>query len=237
MADNRRGRERRFYFSRGQLFILATGVLIGSVIIFFLGMLIGKEIEGRKIGAKEEPLVKIPANPLLQESGPGGAASSKEELTFYDTLTKSPEAKSARKESVKESRRAEKPVKAEVKEAKSAAQERGREAERKLSASEAPKESVAAKPTETARVESKAEGGEALWSVQVNAFPDERSAQIWVDRLKNKGYKAYMVEGNIKGRSWYRVRVGRYGTREEAEKVEEQLKSRENLTKAFATSQ
>ncbi len=210
MADNRRGRERRFYFSRGQLFILATGVLIGSVIIFFLGMLIGKEIEGRKIGIKEEPLVKMPANPLLQESGPGGAASSKDELTFYDTLTKSPESRQARKESVKESKRAEKPAKAEVKEAK---------------------------PAETARVESKAEGGEGLWSVQVNAFPDERSAQIWVDRLKNKGYKAYMVEAELGGRTWYRVRVGEYGTREEAEKVEEQLKSRENLTKAFATSQ
>lgn len=207
------------------------------MIIFVLGMLIGKEIEGRKIGTKEEPLVKIPANPLLKDSGSGGAASSKEELTFYDTLTKSPEARSARKESGKASRRAEKLAKAEVKEAKSGAQERGRDAEKKVSASESPKESVAPKQIETAQVESKSEGGEALWSVQVNAFPDERSAQIWVDRLKNKGYKAYMVEANIKGRSWYRVRVGRYGTREEAEKVEEQLKARENLTKAFATSQ
>lgn len=235
MADNRRGREKRFYFSRGQLFILATGVLVGSVIIFFLGMLIGKEIEGRKIGINEQPVVRLPANPLLQESGPGGAASSKEELTFYDTLTKSPEARPGRKESVKESKRAEKPAKAEVKEAKSEAPEDGQDTEKKLSVSEAPKKSI--KQTEAPPVESKTEGGEALWSVQVNAFPDERSAQTWVDRLKNKGYKAYMVEANLGGRTWYRVRVGRYGTREEAEKIEAQLKSRENLTKAFATSQ
>jgi len=35
---------------------------------------------------------------------------------------------------------------------------------------------------------------------------------------------------------WYRVRVGKYGTRDEADKMLETLKNKENLTKAFATN-
>jgi cell division protein FtsN len=35
---------------------------------------------------------------------------------------------------------------------------------------------------------------------------------------------------------WYRVRVGRFETRDEAEKTQEALKRKEDLAKAFATS-
>ena len=42
-----------------------------------------------------------------------------------------------------------------------------------------------------------------------------------------------MAEANAKGKIWYRVRVGQYNTREEAKKVEEALKTKENYTKAF----
>lgn len=44
-----------------------------------------------------------------------------------------------------------------------------------------------------------------------------------------------MTEVRNKGKTWYRVRVGRYSSREEAEKIEETLKIKENLPNAFAT--
>ena len=72
--------------------------------------------------------------------------------------------------------------------------------------------------------------------MQVNAVPDERAAKVWVDRLRSKGYNAYMTEVNDKGKLWYRVRVGRYGTREEADKMVDSLKTKENLAAVFATS-
>jgi hypothetical protein len=88
MAENRRGKDKRFYFSRGQLVLLGGGFIGATIVIFFLGMLVGKEIEVRKAVMKEEPLVKIPVKP----SGPGGGATQggqgKNEMTFYDTLTK-----------------------------------------------------------------------------------------------------------------------------------------------------
>ena len=101
--------------------------------------------------------------------------------------------------------------------------------ESKPQTKEAPPAPKPAPPVETAESKESGRG----WTVQVNAFPDEKSAKTWVDRLKNKGYKAYVAEANAKGKIWYRVRVGQYGTREEAKKVEEALKTKENYTKAF----
>jgi cell division septation protein DedD len=67
-------------------------------------------------------------------------------------------------------------------------------------------------------------------------IPDERSAKQLVDRLKNKGYNAYVSEVQYRGKPWFRVSVGKYGAREEADKVVSALKGKENYAKAFAAS-
>ncbi len=100
-------------------------------------------------------------------------------------------------------------------------------------------ESKADKPepaAESAKSESiDAEG--KVWRAQVDAFPDERSAKQLVDRLKNKGYNAYVNEVEFRGKPWYRVSVGKYGSREEADKIVGALKDKENYAKAFAAIQ
>src|SRR6266849_3989629 len=89
MAENRRDKDKRWFFTRGQMVLLGGAFTLASVIIFFLGMIVGKGIEARKIIKAEEPLVKIPVKPSsAQGSAPG--AQAKEETTFSDTLTKSP---------------------------------------------------------------------------------------------------------------------------------------------------
>ena len=75
-----------------------------------------------------------------------------------------------------------------------------------------------------------------MWRAQVNAFPDERSAIQLVDRLKNKGYNAYVSDVQNRGKTWYRVSVGRYDSREQAEKIADALRTKENHPKAFAAS-
>ena len=69
-----------------------------------------------------------------------------------------------------------------------------------------------------------------------DAFPDERSAQQIVDRLKNKGYNAYVAEVQNKGKTWFRVNVGKYGSRDEADKMVDLLRTKENYPKAFAAT-
>ncbi|HMA81818.1 MAG TPA: hypothetical protein VKR81_13050, partial [Candidatus Binatia bacterium] len=89
MAENRRGKENRFYFSRGQMVLLGAGFALAAAIIFVLGIFVGKGIEARKILKPEEPLVKIPVKPGSQQSSSAPAAPPSDEITFNDTLPKS----------------------------------------------------------------------------------------------------------------------------------------------------
>ena len=233
MQENRRYRDKRFYFSRGQLLLLAGAFALASLIIFLLGIVVGRGIEERKLAKPEEPLIRIPVKPSTQSSGSAGGAQAKEELTFYDTLGKSSREAPALEEKAAELKEAAKASKPEPKEIKPQVREKATSTSVKgeekpgLHRSNLPPAAHHVEPNDSAKT----------WYVQVNAFPDEKSGQIWVDRLKNKGYNAYLAEGRNQGKLWYRVRVGRYSSREEAEKIAEVLKSKENFTKAFATRQ
>ena len=220
MAENRRGKENRFYYSRGQMVLLGGAFTLASVVIFFLGMFVGKGIEERKIFKKEEPLVKIPVKP--EAALGGGAAQKKDEITFNDT-----EVKSAAPHLAENPAKDKPPEKIAIAEAPAVkAVEKKTE---KVATDAAPKK---------AESPANAEAGDQgkAWRAQVNAFPDERSAIQLVDRLKNKGYNAYVSEVELRGKPWYRVSVGKYGSREEADKVVNALKGKENYAKAFAAS-
>jgi cell division protein FtsN len=237
MAENRRGKDRRYYFTLSQMMLLATVFTLTSVVIFFFGIFIGQGIEARKMVRPEEPLIKIPVKPSAQ--GPTGTdgAPPKEELTFYETLTKSPQGRPALQEKAKDGTETGKSPRREFKESLSERNNDPAPAPRKATeekpeSATAPSVTAATQNVDTAE---RKENGK-VWTVQVNAYPDERSAKQLVDRLKNNGYNAVMSETRAKGKIWYRVRVGRYGSREEADKALEDLKSKEKLEKAFATS-
>ena len=89
MAENRRGKENRFYFSRGQMVLLGAAFTLATVVIFFLGIFVGKSIEERKLLKKEEPLVKIPVKPGSAEpsAAPAPPPQPRDEITFNDSLS------------------------------------------------------------------------------------------------------------------------------------------------------
>lgn len=74
------------------------------------------------------------------------------------------------------------------------------------------------------------------WSVQALATTDRQDAMNWLDRLKAKGYDAYIVQAEIKGLNWYRVRVGNLESRQAAEELNDTLKTREGFRDAFIAS-
>lgn len=267
MAENRRGKDRRYYFTLGQMVLLGAAFTLTALVIFVLGIVIGKGIEARKMIRPQEPLIKMPVKPSTQGSAGTAAASPKEELTFYETLTKSPQSQPAPEEKLKEkkvpqnlskrevketgpqahkgvlpvaeatpgTKEPEKSVKPELKDGKTEAKANDAATTRKLADKKADKGAEASKATPALENAEQKETGKT-WSVQLNAFPDERSAKQLVDRLKNKGYKAVISEARNKGKVWYRVRVGQYSSREDADKALENFKTRENFDKAFATS-
>jgi cell division protein FtsN len=233
MAENRREKDKRYYFTKWQMALLGGAFTLASVIIFGLGMFVGKEIEARKVVRPEEPLVKVPVKPSPR--GAAGTESGKrnDDLTFYNTLTKTPESKQAA-ETKAEEKEAEKTVRAAAKEKKPQGHEETA-ARAKAAENLGEKTPAAAEPKTKATASAEATTNGEAWSVQANSYPDPKSANDLVDRLKNKGYNAFVTEASVKGKVWYRVRIGRFGSREEAEKTVAMLKSNEDLGKSFAT--
>jgi cell division septation protein DedD len=74
------------------------------------------------------------------------------------------------------------------------------------------------------------------WAVQVMAtiHPDE--AVVWMEKLNAKGYDAFVVEAEIAGKTWYRVRLGGFKTRGEAETLVALVRQKEGLRDAFVAS-
>jgi cell division septation protein DedD len=232
MAENRRGKENRLYFTRGQMVLLGGAFTLTSVIIFLIGMFVGKSIEERKLAKKEEPLVKIPVKPSPKETSGAPAAQGKDEISFNDAPSKPASNVPQAEEKTKEVKEAEK-VATETKLPAKTEPPATKRAEKKVEMGATPAE--APKKSETTEIAAEKDQSK-IWRVQVNAYPDERSAKLIVDRLKNKGYNAYATEVQNKGKTWFRVSVGKYGTREEADRIVEALKSKEDFTKAFASS-
>jgi cell division septation protein DedD len=74
------------------------------------------------------------------------------------------------------------------------------------------------------------------WSVQVNATREEATADGLAERLRARGYDAYIVKQARDGVVWYRVRVGHLPTIEKANALVREIKKREGLDHAFVAS-
>jgi septal ring-binding cell division protein DamX len=61
------------------------------------------------------------------------------------------------------------------------------------------------------------------YSIEIQAVMDGQAALQLVNKLRRLGYQAYSVETEIDGRTWYKVRVGHFSSRAEAQAAEERL--------------
>ncbi len=203
--------------------ILAVGFMVTCTITFFLGMLIGQGIEERKLLKREGPgpVAKIPTRPPRRGSSSARTTAQDQEMTFYDTLTKAPPRAKARPER-----------KAQVSQLKKQAAKQAKARVARTTGKE--KEPTTRRRTErTAKATTQSE--KSVWSVQVKAFTRQRDASNLAKRLKGKRYDAYVVSIQIKGRTWYRVRVGRLATQREAQGLLLKLKREEKYTRAIIT--
>jgi cell division septation protein DedD len=72
--------------------------------------------------------------------------------------------------------------------------------------------------------------GQGMHTVQVGSYRSKMQASTLVEKLNKKGYPAYLIEASIPQKGlWYRIRVGYFQTREEAEKISSEIKEKEKL--------
>lgn len=74
---------------------------------------------------------------------------------------------------------------------------------------------------------------EGRYTVQIASFPQARFAHEMEGKLKSKSYPAYVQKTDIPGKGiWYRVRVGHFGTKEEARKYGDTMLTKESSVKS-----
>jgi cell division septation protein DedD len=68
----------------------------------------------------------------------------------------------------------------------------------------------------------------AKYALQVGSYPKMAEANTAVEKWKSKGYSAYLMIADIPDRGrWYRVRLGGFASRDEAQKYKKEFESQE----------
>jgi septal ring-binding cell division protein DamX len=62
------------------------------------------------------------------------------------------------------------------------------------------------------------------FNIQIDAVMDYTGAQQMAQKLRRLGYQPTIVQTEIAGQSWYRLRVGPYATQEDARAAQEKLR-------------
>jgi cell division septation protein DedD len=91
-----------------------------------------------------------------------------------------------------------------------------------------------ARPTKTSRLdgeESRSVGKK--WSVQVSAAPAKDVADSLLSRLVANGHEGYVVQAEVKGQTYHRVRVGPFDTRDKAETALRSLNLKDGYRDAY----
>jgi hypothetical protein len=79
------------------------------------------------------------------------------------------------------------------------------------------------------------ESSEKGWMVQLGSFQEEKNAELFVARIKKKGYTPFVVRKE--NSKWYKIRVGPYPSKSEANQVAKDLKKRQGISAMVTLSQ
>jgi DedD protein len=226
-----------------QLVFLFMAATVVSVVIFLCGVLVGRGVRAERGGTVADAVLGGVAAPetmpqrlgTAQAPAPTPAGSdptvvapppAADDLSYFNRLEKpnqsAEDLKPAPKAVAKapEAPAAAKPEKtAAVKPAKAVP------AEPRATAAPAPKEPVRTPVSDKVAPEPAASG----YAVQIAALNIRTEAEAIARRLSSKGYSAYVIPPASGTPAVFRVRVGKFGTRREAETVAARLQKEEQF--------
>lgn len=200
-----------------KLFIIPLGVAL-MVGFFFLGYYVGG------YQAKKAPEQLLPSLPEVGADMP----YRQEDFTFYKTLTE----RDDKTVSIDL-----KPKKNEISSA-GMGRQGGAEPEKKIEIKIDKKQAETPKQIEKSggKPEKSAVQAVLRYTIQVASYNERGMAEEEVRRMKKRGYAAFIVSSELpeKG-TWYRVRVGSFSTRSSAERLLNELKTKEGLSPFITT--
>jgi cell division septation protein DedD len=187
-----------------QLVFLFMATTVVSVVIFLLGVVVGRSVRAEDI-AVDPAAMAATADPAAQAqteppAAPGEtpAAPAETPLSYHERL----QSEKSPAEDLKQKTKSETPAPA------------------RAAAPEPP-------PVPTPAAQGAKPG---MYAVQVQALRDRDVAAQVVQRLRNKGYPAFVVAPTTGAPTQlFRIQVGRYNDRAEAEQIEARLKKEEQF--------
>jgi cell division septation protein DedD len=208
-----------------QLVFLAMSATVVAVVIFLCGVMVGRGVPTAR-QAVAGP-IEADADVLAPPSDTGAPATASGETT--DTAGAGPAAPLEYPELVGEQPPAERPLKPSPPARPFAAETAVERADtpRRATAARAAEKDSAARATEKDVAAKTADAGG--FQVQVAAYQREGDAATVRDRLARKGFPAFVTTATTSAGTWFRVRVGGYDTRNEAQAVATRLKREEQL--------
>jgi DedD protein len=75
------------------------------------------------------------------------------------------------------------------------------------------------------------------FTVEASPTRDRAAADALLSSLRGKGYQATLVSVRRDGDTWYRLRIGRYPTSEQASEVMRKLRERDGVSHAFVAAE
>jgi len=200
-------------------------------LVYVLGLYVGKGMQERRLGL-EERVVRLPVTSAPPPEGQHPKTDN--DLTFYDTLvpgerggrpapaTPSTTMPSTAARAVPPSA----PIVVPAPARPTTAAPPSPPATHQVARPAAPAVTTAAVPTTLPAPPAAPGGG---WSVQANPTRSRDEADTLARELHGKGYDAVVVRLPRDGDVWYRVRIGRYATSEQATEVMQRLRDREGV--------
>lgn len=216
MASNQDEGYREIQLSGKQIVFWFMAFVVIGVVVFLLGVQVGRGVlaqrgfpgESTAAAAEAEP----PAPPASATQGSGAPLTSGEKLSYAERLAApgpAPEQLKQPEDIPPPAPKAEAPIALAA--APAPAAPTGRDA--------------AAKPTPPSSVEPPGAG----YSIQVAALREREEADTIVKRLAAKGYPAYVAAPVKEKVPIFRVRVGKYKDRSEADTVAAKLQKEEQF--------
>ncbi|MFN3505587.1 MAG: SPOR domain-containing protein [Caldimicrobium sp.] len=235
----------KFELSRLGLVFVILFALCLLVWTFILGVWIGTKIGGKPqaeelaVESNKELVAPAPSLPQNQTAGLNATHSNE---TANATPQPPQEAQVAIKK--EESKPSETQEKKEVKEPQVSTKEATKKEEKKEVKKEIAKKEPVKKeaPTyqkkEVAQLASKVKGeettaGAGFFALQVGAFSHKEKAEEMKKKAEKMGYIAQVKEVNMEGKNLYKVFVGKYFKREEAEQAIPAVKSNLGVERPF----
>ena len=194
-----------------QIFYLFFGgsVIVGMV--FVLGVMVGRRVEAR--GHVERAHVEAAVDPLAALDRLEGGNGLSFQGTLRGTQAAAPTPVEKKIAELAPPPKVEKKPepKPEVKPEKKAEPEKHAEADKKDDKADK-KDDKADKKDDKADKPEKKEEKKPRFTLQLSSFQDKAEAEAYVQSVKQSGFQAYVTQGDVDGKQFYRVRLGSYRT-------------------------